>query len=105
MRYRVATDMFSCYWCAMRQTEKMLSMDHHPADWRHWMVDPIIPPGERGETRPLSIAFPKAMLQRIDKIAKDTHNNRSDTIRYLLRWALEAYEKSRAAEKGTDSAA
>lgn len=68
-------------------------------DWRTWLVDPMIPKGERGETRPLSVAFPKAMLARIDKVARETHNNRSDAIRHLLRWALDAYDRSREAER------
>lgn len=62
-------------------------------------MDPIVPKGEEGDTRPLSVAFPRSMLARIDKIAKATSNNRSDTIRHLLRWALDAYDKARAAEQ------
>ena len=69
------------------------------ADWRKWLVDPIVPKGEEGDTRPLSVAFPAKMLARIDKIAKETHNNRSDTIRHLLRWSLDAYDKARDAER------
>jgi Arc/MetJ-type ribon-helix-helix transcriptional regulator len=74
-------------------------MEHQPVDWRKWLVDPIIPQGEKGDTRPLSVAFPKAMLQRIDRIAKATGNNRSDAIRHLLRWALDTYEKAREDER------
>lgn len=62
-------------------------------------MDPIIPKGEEGDTRPLSIAFPRTMLTRIDKLAKATNNNRSATIKYLLRWALDAYDKLRDDEK------
>lgn len=66
---------------------------------------PIIPKGEHGDTRPLSIAFPRSMIAKIDKVARETRNNRSDAIRHLLRWAIEAYEKSREAEsKGAEDA-
>lgn len=62
------------------------------------MAPIIIPKGEHSEARPLSVSFPKSLLTRIDKVARETRNNRSDTIRHLLRWALSAYEKSREQE-------
>lgn len=69
----------------------------HPSDWRRYLLQPIVPKGEGG-VKPLSIAFPKALLTRIDKVSKETNNSRSDTIRHLLRWALDAYDKGRSAE-------
>lgn len=73
----------------------------HPINWRNWLVQPIVPKGE-GEVKPLSIAFPKALLTRIDRVAKETNNNRSDTIRHLLRWALDAYD-NRATDFPSDN--
>lgn len=73
------------------KTNAMMLPSWHPTNWRNWLVQPIVPKGE-GEVKPLSIAFPKALLARIDKVAKETNNNRSDTIRHLLRWALDAYD-------------
>lgn len=67
-------------------------------------MQPIVPKGE-GEVKPLSIAFPKSLLTRIDKVAKETNNNRSDTIRHLLRWALDAYENRGNVEFPNDRAA
>lgn len=78
------------------QTAKTL-LDTHPSEWRRWLLSPVVPKGE-GEAKPLSIAFPEKMLERIDKIASETDNSRSETIRHLLRWAMEAYEKGRAEE-------
>ncbi len=63
-------------------------------------MDPIIPKGE-GPGKPLSFRVPEAMLKRIDKVAKETRNSRSETVLHLLRWAVDAYEKSRADENGT----
>lgn len=68
-------------------------------DWRKYLVDPIIPRGDEGTTKPLSIAFPSAMLARLDKLAKQTNNTRSAVIKHLLRWALDAYDKLREEEK------
>lgn len=62
-------------------------------------MDPIVPRGEEGDTTPLSIAFPRSMLARIDKIKKATNNSRSAVIKHLLRWALDAYDKLREDEK------
>ena len=69
-------------------------------------MQPIVPKGEGG-VKPLSIAFPKQLLVRIDRVAKETNNNRSDTIRHLLRWALDAYDKRGVTgnELGDDRAA
>jgi metal-responsive CopG/Arc/MetJ family transcriptional regulator len=55
-------------------------------------VQPIVPKGE-GNVKPLSIAFSKALIARIDKVSRETNNSRADTIRHLLRWALDAYDK------------
>lgn len=69
----------------------------HPSDWRRWLLNPVVPEGE-GEAKPLSIAFPEKMIERIDRIAKETGNSRSDTVRHLLRWAMDAYDKGNEQE-------
>lgn len=60
-------------------------------------MNPIIPTGE-GKGSPLSFRVPKLLLKRIDAIASATKNSRSEAVLHLLRWACDAYEKSRAAE-------
>lgn len=66
----------------------------------------MIPSGEKNKaTRPLAIRFNEDLLKRIDRVAKDTHNSRTDAIMHLLRWALTRYEEERSAEsKGVASA-
>lgn len=59
---------------------------------------PSIPIGEKLE-KPLSLAFSKEMLRDLDRIGKATHNSRADTIRHLLRWAIDAYDKGVEAEE------
>lgn len=83
----------------MKTPLEVLHRHPHLRDWRKYLVDPIVPQGEEGDTTPLSIAFPRSMLQRIDKIKKATNNSRSAVIKYLLRWALDAYDKLREDEK------
>ncbi len=67
-------------------------------NWRQVLVKPVIPPGE-GPTRPLSIRFPDALLKRVDAAAKTSGNDRSTTVLHLVRWALDEYDRQRAAEK------
>lgn len=86
----------------MKSMYDVLQRHPHLKDWRKQLVDPIIPHGEEGNTKPLSIAFPAAMLTRIDRIKKATNNSRSAVIKHLLRWALDAYDKLREEEKMQD---
>lgn len=60
-------------------------------------MDPVVPDGE-GEGIPLSIRYPKKLLERVDSCAKGTGNNRTETIMHLLRWALTKYEGEREQE-------
>ena len=83
----------------MKSMYEVVKGHPHLSDWRAQLVDPIIPHGEEGSTKPLSIAFPATMLARIDKIKRATHNSRSAVIKHLLRWALDAYDKLRDEEK------
>lgn len=55
-------------------------------------MSPIIPRG-KVKSRTLSFAFEKDMLSRIDRAAKETGNTRTDTIRHLIRFALNAYDE------------
>lgn len=67
-------------------------------DWRSKLVKPVVPEGE-GPGVPLSMRYPKKLLERVDACADETGHNRTDTIMHLLRWALEEFETQRAAER------
>jgi metal-responsive CopG/Arc/MetJ family transcriptional regulator len=61
----------------------------------------VVPEGEGKLSQAITLRMPKKLLERVERCAKDTANNRSDTVLHLLRWALGAYEASRAEhEKG-----
>ena len=89
----------------MQTRKNVLVVERQPADWRKWLLSPIIPKGEHGDSMPLSVAYPRSMVRELDRIAKQTRNSRADTIRHLLRWAIEAYDKSRAEEESSDKRA
>lgn len=61
-------------------------------------MKPMVPKSE-GPARPIPVRLTEPMLDRIDAVAKATGNERSETIRHLLRWALDEYDAQRAAEK------
>lgn len=61
-------------------------------------MEPVVPPGE-GPGQPLSMRVPEQLLKRVDAVAKETRNSRTDTVLHLLRWALNKYESERAAER------
>jgi hypothetical protein len=69
--------------------------------WQGWRLmgklrdveEVVVPDGEGPLSEAITIRLPKKMLERIEKAAKDTENNRSDTVLHLLRWALAQYEK------------
>jgi metal-responsive CopG/Arc/MetJ family transcriptional regulator len=44
--------------------------------------------------------YPKLLLQRVDAVAKETGNPRTETILHLIRWALDEYDKERSEESG-----
>lgn len=58
-------------------------------------IGSIVPPGE-GAGVPLSIRYPKGLVDRLDVCAKETGNTRNDTIMHLLRWALTEWEQQTA---------
>lgn len=51
----------------------------------------IVPMGE-GRAKPLSIAIPREMVQRIDRIREELGLTRSKVVRRLLRFSLNDYE-------------
>jgi len=58
----------------------------------------IIPPYE-GKLVPTSLRVPEYLLERIDRIAKDTKHSRSDVILFILRWGCSAVEAKRAKDE------
>lgn len=50
----------------------------------------ILPPAE-GPSEQISVRIPKLLLERIEKIAKDTEHHRSDVIVHFLRWASQEW--------------
>jgi metal-responsive CopG/Arc/MetJ family transcriptional regulator len=67
--------------------------------------NPIVPLGEGPSAGPISLRVPKGLMKRIQKIADDTHNSRSEAMIKLLRWACDAYDKSRAEEEDAGNGA
>lgn len=66
--------------------------------WRDALVRPVVPEGE-GPTSPLSIRFPKKVIERLDEVAKATGNDRSTVILHLVRWGLEEFDRQRLDEE------
>ena len=64
--------------------------------WREAM---LIPQGwgER-ESKPRSTRWPKALMARVDRIAKETGHDYTTALFHLVSWACDTYEKQRAAE-------
>lgn len=56
----------------------------------------VVPEGEGPLSQAITVRLPKKLLERIEKCAKETANNRSDTILHLLRWGVSAYEKGKS---------
>lgn len=52
----------------------------------------VVPSGEGLAGEAITVRLPKKLLERVERCAKETSNNRTDTIQHLLRWALNAYE-------------
>ena len=75
-----------------------MNVDALNTEWRRWLVEPVIPEGE-GPGKPLSLRVPEQLLKRIDVVAKETRNSRTDAVLHLLRWALSKYESEREAER------
>jgi predicted DNA-binding protein len=58
----------------------------------------VIPESE-GPTMPLSLRFPRRILDRLDAVAKVTGHPRTDVILHLVRWGLDEYERQRNEER------
>ncbi len=54
----------------------------------------IIPEGE-GKPATVTFRMPEALLRRVDAAATGAGHNRSETLNYLIRWALAQYEADR----------
>lgn len=54
--------------------------------------DDVVPEGEGPLSQAMTVRLPKKLLERVERCAKETNNNRSDTVLHLLRWALRQYE-------------
>jgi metal-responsive CopG/Arc/MetJ family transcriptional regulator len=52
----------------------------------------VVPEGEGPLSQAITLRMPKKLLERLERCAKETSNNRSDTVLHLLRWALNRYE-------------
>lgn len=65
--------------------------------WRRRLVKPVVPEGE-GVAKPMSLRVPEKLIERIDTVAKETGNARTETLLHLVRWALDEYDAQRAAE-------
>lgn len=72
----------------------------HPRHWSDWLTPRQVVPKGEGATRPLSIRYPEAILKELDKIAKETNNDRTSTIMHILRWGIAEYKAQRAVERG-----
>lgn len=64
---------------------------------------PVVPEGEGETTVQIGVRTPEKLLERIDRCAKETGNDRTATVLHLLRWALSQYEKERAEEAEASS--
>lgn len=56
------------------------------------LPDSVVPEGEGPLSDSISVRLPKKLLERIEKCAKETENDRSATVLYLLRYAVTVYE-------------
>jgi metal-responsive CopG/Arc/MetJ family transcriptional regulator len=63
-------------------------------------MNPVVPEGE-GVASPLSLRIPEKLVKRVDAVAKATGNSRTETILHLMRWALDEYDRQRAADART----
>lgn len=59
----------------------------------------VVPEGEGPLSQAITVRLPRKLLERIERTAKETANNRSDTILHLLRWALGEHEKKKGTKR------
>jgi len=54
--------------------------------------------GER-EDKPRSTRWPRALMQRVERVAKESGHDYTTALFHLLKWALDEYDAQRTAEK------
>lgn len=54
--------------------------------------------GDR-EDKTRSYRWPRRIIERVDKIARETMNEPSDALFYLVEWACDEYEMQREKER------
>lgn len=52
-------------------------------------TEAVVPTGRAGPKKQVTIRYPLSILERIDEIAKSTHNSRSEVLLRLLTYALD----------------
>lgn len=62
-------------------------------------MGPLTQREDEGELEVLTFKVPKKLKARIDAAAKETGNNRTQTMLSLMRWALDEYDAQRSDEK------
>lgn len=50
--------------------------------------------GER-EAKPRSTRWPKALMQRVEKIAKETEHDYTTALFHLVKWACDTYDEQK----------
>lgn len=67
----------------------------------HWRDAMLIPQGwgER-EDKPRSTRWPKGLMSRVEKVAKESGHDYTTALFHLLKWALDEYDAQREAERG-----
>lgn len=70
----------------------------HPNHWRNRLMGPLTQREDEGELEVLTFKVPAKLKARIDAAAKETGNNRTQTMLSLMRWALDEYEAQKTGE-------
>ena len=65
----------------------------------HWRDAMLIPQGwgER-EEKPRSTRWPKSLMARVEKVAKESGHDYTTAMFHLLKWALDEYDAQRAGD-------
>lgn len=67
---------------------------------KHWSAAMQIIPegwGER-EEKPRSARWPRALVARLDQVAKDNEHDFTTALFHLVKWSLDEYDRQRSAE-------
>lgn len=71
-------------------------MSRNRITWRNAMLIPV-GWGER-EDKPRSTRWPKKLMSRVEKVARETGHDYTTAMFHLLLWALDEYDRQRAEE-------